>query len=283
MATAHSHPPLFATPTPLPWRRTHPRTPIVEARGLWTVFGKGTEAFAVHQDLEFVVQRGEMLSLVGGSGTGKTVLLRQILGLAQPTRGTVTVLGRPASEMGREGRCQPRGHAVPARRVVLGLQRARQRGLCPARARHPARRAGARRRPGQAADGGPQAQARHPHARRSVGRHGQRVALARALIIGPPCLLLDEAHCGLDPTQLRRLLCPGARGLRLLPWGSAVIMVTHDLDTCCPERRVAVLADKKSSSPAHHFWWPLQTPRSSNAVMGRRRPAYMAPCSHHHP
>jgi ABC-type sugar transport system ATPase subunit len=77
--------------------------PIVDVQGLWTQFGKGNETFTVHQDLNFTVQRGEMLSLVGGSGTGKTVLLRQILGLARPTRGQVTVLGRPASEMGREG------------------------------------------------------------------------------------------------------------------------------------------------------------------------------------
>ena len=77
--------------------------PIVDVQGLWTQFGKGDETFTVHQDLNFTVQRGEMQSLVGGSGTGKTVLLRQILGLARPTRGQVTVLGRPASEMGREG------------------------------------------------------------------------------------------------------------------------------------------------------------------------------------
>ena len=42
---------------------------------------------------ELAIQRGEVLSLVGGSGTGKTVLLRQILGLEHPTRGHVTVLG----------------------------------------------------------------------------------------------------------------------------------------------------------------------------------------------
>ena len=77
--------------------------PVVRIAGLWSVFGQGEKAFAVHQDLDLVVERGEMLSIVGGSGTGKTVLLRQMLGLLEPSKGTVEVLGRPASEMGREG------------------------------------------------------------------------------------------------------------------------------------------------------------------------------------
>ena len=76
MTTAHSHPPLLATPDAIAVAAHTPvhEQPIVEAKGLWTVFGKGTEAFAVHQDLEFVVQRGEMLSLVGGSA-GAALLL----------------------------------------------------------------------------------------------------------------------------------------------------------------------------------------------------------------
>jgi phospholipid/cholesterol/gamma-HCH transport system ATP-binding protein len=57
----------------------------------------------VHQDLDLDIYRGEMLSIVGGSGTGKTVLLRQILGLLQPGKGTVEVLGQPAAAMGGEG------------------------------------------------------------------------------------------------------------------------------------------------------------------------------------
>ena len=46
---------------------------VVRIEGLWSVFGKGSEAFAVHQDLDLTVHKGEMLALVGGSGTGKTV------------------------------------------------------------------------------------------------------------------------------------------------------------------------------------------------------------------
>ena len=57
------------------------QAPIVDIQGLWTVFGRGKEEVVIHKDLALTVQRGEILSLVGGSGTGKTVLLRQMLGL----------------------------------------------------------------------------------------------------------------------------------------------------------------------------------------------------------
>ena len=82
-----------------------PQTPraMVQVDKLWSVFGEGDNAFAVHQDLDLTVYQGDMLSIVGGSGTGKTVLLRQILGLLQPGRGTVTTLGRPAAELCTEG------------------------------------------------------------------------------------------------------------------------------------------------------------------------------------
>ncbi len=58
--------------------------PVVDIRGLWTAFGTPPRQVVVHQDLALRIARGEILSLVGGSGTGKTVLLRQMLGLEVP-------------------------------------------------------------------------------------------------------------------------------------------------------------------------------------------------------
>ena len=63
--------------------------PIIEITGLWTKYGRTV----VHQDLNLAIERGEILSIVGGSGTGKTVLLRQMLGLERATRGCVRVFG----------------------------------------------------------------------------------------------------------------------------------------------------------------------------------------------
>ena len=62
---------------------------VVEIEGLWTRFGRQT----VHRGIDLDIERGEILSLVGGSGSGKTVLLRQMLGLETPYRGRVRVLG----------------------------------------------------------------------------------------------------------------------------------------------------------------------------------------------
>ena len=63
--------------------------PVISVRGLRTAFGD----HVVHDNLDLTVFPGEILVLVGGSGTGKTVLLRQIIGLDQPAAGIVKVLG----------------------------------------------------------------------------------------------------------------------------------------------------------------------------------------------
>lgn len=272
---ASTHPPLFATPDAIAVAAHEP--PIVEAKGLWTVFGKGTEAFAVHQDLEFVVQRGEMLSLVGGSGTGKTVLLRQILGLAQPTRGRVTVLGRPASEMGREGAASrvgmlfQHGALFSAFNVLDNVAFAlREQGTLPeelvrAAALVKLQMVGLK----------PEHATRMPAD--LSGGMVKRVALARALIMDPPLLLLDEPTAGLDPSSSDDF-CALVRELRAA-LGLTVVMVTHDLDTLFAlSTRVAVLADKKVivTGPPHevaHFKHPF----IEHFFMGERGQRAMAP------
>ena len=279
MTTAHSHPPLLATPDAIAVAAHTPvhEQPIVEAKGLWTVFGKGTEAFAVHQDLEFVVQRGEMLSLVGGSGTGKTVLLRQILGLAQPTRGTVTVLGRPASEMGREGAASrvgmlfQHGALFSAFNVLDNVAFAlREQGTLPeelvrAAALVKLQMVGLK----------PEHATRMPAD--LSGGMVKRVALARALIMDPPLLLLDEPTAGLDPNSSDDF-CALLRELRAA-LGLTVIMVTHDLDTLFAlSTRVAVLADKRvivTGAPAEVARHPH--PFIEHFFLGERGQRAMAP------
>jgi phospholipid/cholesterol/gamma-HCH transport system ATP-binding protein len=89
--------------TPLVGAPPDSSAPMVEIRKLWTVFTSPERRFVVHEDLDLTVHRGEVLSLVGGSGTGKTVLLRQILGLETPSRGEIKVLEQPIESLGRRG------------------------------------------------------------------------------------------------------------------------------------------------------------------------------------
>lgn len=218
--------------------------PMVRIEGLWSVFGKGDEAFAVHQDLDLSVQRGEMLSLVGGSGTGKTVLLRQMLGLARPARGSVTVLGRPAAEMGGEGAAArvgmlfQHGALFSAFNVLDNIAFAlREQGTLPASLVRDAAMVKL-----QMVGLKPEHASRMPAD--LSGGMVKRVALARALIMDPPLLLLDEPTAGLDPSSSDDF-CALLRELHAA-LGLTVVMVTHDLDTLFAlSTRVAVLAEKK--------------------------------------
>lgn len=251
--------------------------PVVEVKGLWSVFGKGSEAFAVHQDLEFTVQRGEMLSLVGGSGTGKTVLLRQILGLARPARGTVTVLGRPASEMGRAGAASrvgmlfQHGALFSAFNVLDNVAFAlREQGTLPDELVRDAALVKL-----QMVGLKPEHASRMPAD--LSGGMVKRVALARALIMDPPLLLLDEPTAGLDPNSADEF-CALLRELHAA-LGLTVVMVTHDLDTLFAlSTRVAVLADKKvivTGPPAEVA--RFKHPFIEHFFMGERGQRAMAP------
>ncbi len=252
-------------------------SPIVDVQGLWTQFGKGDETFTVHQDLNFTVQRGEMLSLVGGSGTGKTVLLRQILGLARPARGQVTVLGRPASEMGREGAASrvgmlfQHGALFSAFNVLDNVAFAlREQGTLPDDLVRDAALVKL-----QMVGLQPEHATRMPAD--LSGGMVKRVALARALIMDPPLLLLDEPTAGLDPSSSDDF-CALLRELRAA-LGLTVVMVTHDLDTLFAlSTRVAVLADKKVivTGPPHevaHFKHPF----IEHFFLGERGQRAMAP------
>ncbi len=216
---------------------------MVEVRKLWSTFSnRGVQAI-IHQDLDLTIAQGEFLSIVGGSGSGKTVLLRQILGLEMPARGSITVLGHPAAELARAGGASRVGMlfqhgalysaftvmdniAFPLRELrTLPEDLVRDAVLVKMRMV------------------GLDAVHAHKMPADLSGGMVKRVALARALIMDPPLLLLDEPTAGLDPDRsdaFCTLLSSLHREL-----GITVAMVTHDLDTIYElSTRIAVVADK---------------------------------------
>ena len=217
---------------------------VVEISKLWTVFQNGDKQSVVHKDLNLTVQRGEMLSLVGGSGTGKTVLLRQMLGLETPTRGEINVLGKPVAELGKYGAASrvgmlfQRGALFSAFTVLENIAFAlRELKVLPAALIREAAMLKL-----QMVGLGPEVADKMPSD--LSGGMVKRVALARALIMDPPLLLLDEPTAGLDPESADSF-CTLLRSLHQ-GMGLTVIMVTHDLDTIFElSTRIAVLADQK--------------------------------------
>ena len=217
--------------------------PVVDIQGLWSTFPSGNGEVTIHKDLNLRIEAGEILSIVGGSGSGKTVLLRQILGLIQPARGTVTVLGEPASQMSsygaasRVGMLFQHGALFSAFTVLENIAFALRelRTLPPSLINDVAmvklQMVGLKPKDAQKMPSD------------LSGGMVKRVALARALVMDPPLLMLDEPTAGLDPGSSDGF-CQLLRSLHR-ELGLTVVMVTHDLDTLFElSTRIAVVADQ---------------------------------------
>lgn len=216
--------------------------PAIAVRGLVTRFGSQT----VHDGLELAVQRGEILGVVGGSGTGKTVLLRTIIGLQRPVAGDIVLLGEPvawdgsttARLAGRFGMLFQEGALFSALTVGQNVQvPMRERGDVP----KPLMEELTHLKVGLVGLP-PDACGKFP-AQLSGGMK-KRAGLARALALDPEVVFLDEPTAGLDPigaAAFDELILDLRRAL-----GLTVVMVTHDLDSLariCD--RIAVLVDKR--------------------------------------
>ena len=219
-------------------------SPIIKVSGLRNQFGEQV----VHEGLDLEVRRGEILGVVGGSGTGKSVLMRSILALRRPDAGEIEVMGVDARSEDPADRRQIERNTgvlfqdgalfssltvgenvqVPLKeyypdmadslRYELALLKVKLAGL-----------------PADTIEKLPS---------QLSGGMRKRAGIARALALDPPLLFLDEPTAGLDPigaAAFDELILTLQQAL-----GLTVFLITHDLDTLyaiCD--RVAVLADKK--------------------------------------
>jgi phospholipid/cholesterol/gamma-HCH transport system ATP-binding protein len=217
--------------------------PVISVRDVVNRFGRQV----VHDGVSFDVLPGEVFGIVGGSGSGKSVLLRTMLGLRRPTAGAVELEGRDITAMSdAELREVKRRYGVTFQHGALfsSLTVAENITLPVAEAvdlDEPALASLVELRLRMV--GLPlEAAAKHPA--QLSGGMVKRVALARALALDPVLLFLDEPTAGLDPiaaAEFDSLVLYLRETLRL-----TVVMVTHDLDTLARTcDRVAVLVDGK--------------------------------------
>jgi phospholipid/cholesterol/gamma-HCH transport system ATP-binding protein len=216
--------------------------PVLQVQDLVNCFGSQI----VHNGLNMEVYEDEVFGIVGGSGTGKSVLLRSILGLQRPQAGTIRIEGRDITQLSASQLRTVKAHygvtfqqgalfsaltvlqnvqvpmlehlqLAPSQRDELAMLKVRLTGL-PADA--------AKKFPSQLSGG-----------------MIKRAALARALVLDPRLLFLDEPTSGLDPisaAEFDELILYLQQQLRL-----TVVMITHDLDTIFRTcNRVGVIVDR---------------------------------------
>lgn len=217
---------------------------VIEIEGLVTRFGRTV----IHDGLDLQVRQGEVLAVVGGSGTGKSVLVREITGLMRPAAGRIRLFGKELGELGDAER-----QALRARTGMLFQDGALFSSLTVAQNIAVPLKTWYKLRPElideiaglKLALAGLDPGAADKFPSELSGGMRKRAGLARALALDPEILFLDEPTAGLDPigaAAFDELIRSLQQAL-----GLTVVMITHDLDSLNRiADRVMVLVDKQA-------------------------------------
>ncbi len=253
--------------------RAHPEA-ILCARGIVNKFG----AQVIHDGLDLEVARGEIIGIAGRSGSGKSVLLKTLVGLRQPDAGDVLLNGKAVRSLGATEKAAQIGVLFQQGALFSSLSVA-QNVMLPMR-EHTALQEKEQERiaamklalAGLPADSG----IKYPSA--LSGGMVKRAALARALALDPKILFLDEPTADLDP-----IAASGIDALILQlnhSLGVTVVIVTHDLTTLFSVcGRIAVLVDRKITvgtaeelMKSDHPWMHefFRGPRAQAAMKARK-------------
>jgi phospholipid/cholesterol/gamma-HCH transport system ATP-binding protein len=217
------------------------KLPVIQVEGIYKNYGKKI----VHQGIDLTIYKGEILTLMGGSGSGKSVLLRSFIGLDKPDRGHIYFHGQDvvALKEAQLVNVRKRIAYVFQYGALFDSFTVRENLAYPLRAHTKLGEAEIRKKVAESLDKVGLQGAEELLPSDLSGGMQRRVGVARSIIMDPEVILYDEPTTGLDPYNTKQIL---RIILQLQDQGATSVLVTHDMMSIfAVTDRVAFLKDGK--------------------------------------